>query len=113
MKIKALAATVNKFPMVHDPDCSFTEENLKAMAESSAGVSISDNFDISKPSLGKVESGEVIDGQLFIYAELFRDQSLWDLFLVPGIYLPDYKAMSYGVTKTPSDNTLTAIQIID
>ena len=38
MKIKALAATLNKFSTAQDPDFSFTEENLKAMAESSAGI---------------------------------------------------------------------------
>jgi len=98
MKITAIAATTN--------DHSFTEEGLEMLAKSSVGVPITINFD-RKKIVGKVEKATVADGQLKISGDVYVDIS--GMYLAPGYKLKDFQCVTFGITSSPSDKTLSEI----
>uniref|UniRef100_A0A6M3LBS4 Capsid protein n=1 Tax=viral metagenome TaxID=1070528 RepID=A0A6M3LBS4_9ZZZZ len=119
MKFIAVAASLTK------PDSNgeaFSLEALQQITEQCKGKPIHVNFDTTKPPIGIVSSGKVIDDKVEIKGELFPYAYPKNGFIVPGYSVEksstennvqihtDIKLMDFGLTQMPSDRNITEIK---
>lgn len=119
MKFTAVAATLTK------PDengQAFSPEALQQIAEQCKGKPIHVNFDTTKPPVGVVSSGKVVDDKVEIKGELFPYAYPKNGFIVPGYSIEkssfednvdihtDIKLVDFGLTQMPADRNIAEIE---
>lgn len=107
MKIKVKAATLNSLTSME----AFNLDQLKRISDTCTGVPVTIEFD-SKNIIGKITASEIIQKELFVEAEINKEdfELVKDQYLVPGFELPEYKSREFGVTSKPQDLSLDIIQ---
>jgi len=102
-QIIAIAATTN------EPYSPLTLSQLKSLADSSPGALVLVEFD-SERVVGSIDVGVVTTKGLEVTGNI--NVNPIGFYLVPGFRRPDYKVLSYSLTRSPKDKTLTGIRQI-